>query len=83
MDTKSYKNVYKPLLSRKNMNKWAELLLGLILVIAGILLWAYTLNNGFWDFGTAAWEFLKGGIVWFILGLGALFILLGISDIKG
>lgn len=65
------------------MNKWAELLLGLILVIAGIILWAYTMGVGFWDFGTAAWLVLKGGIVWFIIGLGALFILLGISDLKG
>ena len=65
------------------MNKWLELLVGLVLVIVAILLWAYTSGVGFWDFGTAAWEVLKGGVVWFILGIGALFILLGISDLKG
>jgi len=65
------------------MNKWAELLIGLILIVAGILVWAYTLGHGFWDFGTAAWEVLKGGIVWFVIGLGLLFVLLGISDLKG
>jgi len=65
------------------MNKWVELLLGLILVIAAILVWYYTLGEGFWNFGTAAWEVLKGGIIWFVIGIGALFILLGISDIKG
>lgn len=58
------------------MNKWLELLLGLILVIAGILIWFY-----FW--GPAALAFLQGAIVWFLIGLGALFILLGISDLKG
>lgn len=64
------------------MNKWTELLLGLILVIVGILIWSMTQGSGFWDFGTAAWEVLKGSVVWIIIGLGALFILLGISDLK-
>jgi hypothetical protein len=58
------------------MNKWLELLIGLVLVIVGILVWAY-----FW--GPAAILFLEGAIVWFVIGLGALFILLGISDLKG
>ena len=64
------------------MNKWAELLIGLILVIIGVLVWVYSLNWGAWDFGTAAWEFLKGGVLWAVLGIGVLFILLGISDLK-
>lgn len=64
------------------MNKIVELLIGLIFLIGAILLWAFTLNLGFWDFGKAAWEFLKGGIVWLIAILGLLFILLGISDLK-
>lgn len=64
------------------MNKWIELLLGLVLVIVGVLLWAYTTGRGFWDFGTAAWELVKGGVVWMVIGIGALFILLGISDLK-
>jgi len=70
------------------MNKWLELLLGLILVIGMILVgWfssvqAWTIAGKSLNFWHAAWEFLKGGIFWFILGIGALFILLGISDLK-
>jgi hypothetical protein len=64
------------------MNKWLEILAGLVLVIAGILVWAFTKGLGFWDFGTAAWEFLKGGLVWLIILIGLLFLMLGISDLK-
>jgi len=65
------------------MNKWLELLIGLVLIIAAVLVWAYSLSWGsFWNFGTAAWEFLKGGVVWFVILLGILFVLLGISDLK-
>ncbi len=77
------KNLYILSINEINMNKWIELLFGLILVIGGVLLWYFTLGSDFWDFGAAAWEILKGGIVWFILGIGLLFILLGISDLKG
>jgi len=69
------------------MNKWTELLLGLILVIAAILIAFYSQNWGAWgvsfNFWTPAWTFLKGGIFWFIVMLGVLFILLGLSDLKG
>jgi membrane protein YdbS with pleckstrin-like domain len=65
------------------MNKWLEIFVGLILVIVAVLAWALTLGLGFWDFGTAAWEFFKGGLLWLIIAIGALFILLGISDLKG
>ena len=65
------------------MNKWLELLLGLILVIGAILIAFYSQAWGVWDFWNAAWVVLKGGIFWAILGIGALFILLGISDLKG
>ncbi len=64
------------------MNKWLEILIGLILIIIAVLLWALTTPYGFWDFGTAAWEFLKGGIIWFIILIGLLLLLLGISDLK-
>ena len=59
------------------MNKWLELLVGLILVITPIITAAY--YPGWWS---AALTVLKGGIFWCIVGLGALFILLGISDLK-
>jgi len=68
------------------MNKWTELLFGLILLIAAVLVWAFSPSWGngvFWNFGTAAWEFLKGGVIWFVIMLGLLFIMLGISDLKG
>ncbi len=65
------------------MNKWIELLIGLILIIGVILLSFLTLGFPTWDFGNPAWNFLKGGIVWALGLLGILFILLGISDLKG
>ena len=66
------------------MNKWSELLLGLILVIAAVIVAWYSAGWGaFWNFRHAAWELVKGGAFWAVLGLGVLFILLGISDLKG
>jgi len=71
------------------MNKWAELLLGLILVIMPIIIAYYTnpgqaLANGFTDsIWSAAGTVFWGGLFWAIVGVGALFILLGISDLKG
>ena len=65
------------------MNKWMEILLGLILIIVAVLVWGYSYNWGFWNFGTATWEFLKGAVVWFVIMIGLLFLMLGISDLKG
>jgi len=65
------------------MNKWIEILIGLILIIGTILLSWYSSDLGsFWNFKHAAWEFFKGGLVWFILLIGLLFLILGISDLK-
>ncbi len=64
------------------MNKWTEIISGLILLVIGILVWYYTYGIGFWDFGTPAWEVLKGGIMWLVLGFGVLLVILGISDLK-
>jgi len=70
------------------MNKWTEIILGLILVIVPIVVawysWVtpWTLAGISFNFWTPAWNFLKGGIFWFILMIGVLFILLGISDLK-
>lgn len=61
------------------MNKWLELLFGLILVIVPIFL-SVVVWPTWW---TNALSVLLGGVFWFIVGLGALFILLGISDLKG
>ncbi len=60
------------------MNKWSEIILGLILLIVAVLFWVYN----WMGFGTAALEFLKGGLVWFVILIGLLFIMLGISDLK-
>lgn len=68
------------------MNKWAELLIGLILLNGTILVAYFSQNwvwlNTSWNFWTPAWIFFKGGLVWFLLMIGILFILLGISDMK-
>jgi hypothetical protein len=69
------------------MNKWAELFVGLILVIVSLVVAFYSKTWIGWgisfNFWTPAGEFLKGGIFWVVFLVGALFILLGISDIKG
>ena len=76
------KNPFKPIKTNNiTMNKWLELLIGLIFITAAIAEWG--LNYTGLNFGTAALEVLKGGIVWFVIMVGLLFILLGISDLKG
>lgn len=60
------------------MNKWLEILTGLILVIAPVIV---AISN-FWGFGTAALDFFKGGLIWFVALIGLLFLMLGISDLK-
>lgn len=59
------------------MNKWLELLVGLILVLVPIVV---AMNLPAW--GTATIEFVKGGIVVGVILIGLLFIMLGISDLK-
>lgn len=65
------------------MNKWAELLLGLIILLGIILFAWYSSSFGsFWDFRHAAWDFLKGGFVWSVLLIGLVFIVLGLNDLR-
>jgi len=64
------------------MDKWSEIFVGLVLIVVAVLVWGFSLNWGFWNFGTAAWEFFKGGLVWFVVMIGALFLILGISELK-
>ena len=68
------------------MNKWAEILIGLALIIIAVLIGFYSQT---WTiFGKdlnllhAAWILLKGGIFWLVILIGLLFLLLGISDLK-
>ena len=68
------------------MNRWTEILVGLVLIVAAVLVWAYSstwmIGPVSFDFGHAAWDFLKGGIIWFAIMIGLLFLLLGISDLR-
>ncbi len=71
------------------MDKWAELLTGLVLIVGVILIaWAssaysWTLFGKDFNFLHSAWIFLKGGIFWFAFFIGLLFIVLGINDLRG
>jgi hypothetical protein len=70
------------------MNKWIEIILGLILIVGMILLGYYssvqdwTVYGKSFNFWHAAWEFLKGGVFWLVIMVGLLFLMLGISDLK-
>jgi hypothetical protein len=70
------------------MNKWAELLFGLVIVTGTILLaWAssaydWTFLGKSFNFLQAAWIFLKGGIFWLVMMIGLLLIILGINDLR-
>lgn len=70
------------------MDKWTELLIGLIIVV-GVILVAWASSAYSWvffgkdfNFLHSAWIFLKGGIFWMVFLIGFLFILLGINDLR-
>jgi uncharacterized membrane protein len=81
-DEKTWGKLFKLKKIDNEMNKFLEILLGLILVIAPIVFAWYSLGWGFWNFGTAAWEVIKGGIIVGVVMIGLLFLMLGISDLK-
>ena len=71
------------------MNKWAELLLGLVILV-GVIWGAWASDAYSWmlfgkdfSFLHSAWVFLKGGIFWLIAMIGLLLIILGINDLRG
>lgn len=70
------------------MNKWFELILGLVLLIGAILVgWASSVYSWVWlgrdfNFLHAAWVFLKGGIFWLVTLIAFLLIILGINDLR-
>mgnify|MGYP001569945552 CR=1 FL=1 len=82
------KYLFKHTIPLDSMNKWFEILLGLILVLGTILIGWYSHTGSWtflglsWDFGSAAWLTLKGAVIWGVFFLGLLFLLLGISDLK-
>jgi hypothetical protein len=59
------------------MNKWLEILIGLILLIIPILIAII-----FTSWGTATIAFLKGGVICFVALIGLLFLMLGLSDLR-
>jgi len=70
------------------MNKWTELLFGLVILIGVILVaWAssaysWTFFGKNFDFLHSAWIFFKGGLFWFFTMIGLLLIVLGINDLR-
>lgn len=63
------------------MNKWIELLIGIILIVVPIIV--VTSVSTFLNWGYAAVEFIKGGIVVCLIIIGIILLILGISDLKG
>jgi hypothetical protein len=63
------------------MNKWLEILLGLILVVVPLALILPGMPLASW--GRAALVVLKGGITWMVLLVGLVLIVLGINELKG
>ncbi len=61
------------------MNKWLEILIGLILVLVPVYI---VFSGSFSTWTEATWTVLKGGIIWGVFLLGILFVMLGISDLK-
>lgn len=62
------------------MNKWAEILIGLILFVGAIALVFPDMPLASW--GSAALTFLKGGLVWLVILIGLVLLILGINDLK-
>ena len=60
------------------MNKILEILIGLLLLLVPIYAWIVNLMGA----GDAALTVLKGGIVWILLLIGAILLIIGISDLK-
>ena len=60
------------------MNKFIGILIGLIFLLVPIYAWIVN----FAGFGVAALTFLKGGIMWMLLIIGAVSLLVGLSGLK-
>jgi hypothetical protein len=70
------------------MNKWLEILFGLIIFIGTILIsWAssaysWTILGRNLNFLHAGWILLQGAIFWIALLIGLFLIILGITNLK-
>lgn len=60
------------------MNKFAEIIIGLILLVAPLYAWIVNFRG----FGDAALMVFKGGLVWGLMLIGILFLILGLSDLR-
>ncbi|MCH7850868.1 MAG: hypothetical protein IH845_04470 [Nanoarchaeota archaeon] len=60
------------------MNKIIEILLGLLLLLIPIYAWI----TNYAEIGDAALSLLKGGVVWILILVGAVLLIMGISDLK-
>ena len=60
------------------MNKFIEILIGLVFLLVPIYVWIVN----FASFGTSALFFLKGGLVWLLLGIGVAFLIIGLTELK-
>ena len=60
------------------MNKFIGILIGLIFLLVPIYAWIMN----FAGFGAAALTFLKGGIMWLLLIIGAASLFIGLSGLK-
>jgi len=70
------------------MNKWFELLFGLVLLAGTILIawlsaaYSWTIFGKDFNLLHAGWLFLKGGLFWFVVMIALLLIIIGINDIR-
>lgn len=70
------------------MNRWTELLLGLILLLGVVVVgwfssvYGWTLFGKSFDFLNAGWVLLKGGVFWVVFFIGLFLIILGINDLR-
>lgn len=62
------------------MNKWLEILLGLLLIVVPIALIFPGMPLASW--GQDALTVLKGGITWIVLLIGLVLVVLGINDLS-
>ena len=62
------------------MNRWSEILLGLILLVVPIALVFPGMPLASW--GSAAITVLKGGLTWIVILGGLILVILGINDLS-
>jgi hypothetical protein len=60
------------------MNFLIKILSGLGILSSAILAWGFN----FWEFGEAAINFFRGGLIWIVIFIGIILIILGISELK-